>query len=318
MLEFWREEKWLVPHDFPLTARDLYEAGKPEEAALVYQDFLKRDASLSLANYVSAIVHHVCPLMQTAERLTRITRERIEDAVADGIAAMEIRFAPQLSTSGGLSLDEVMDAIIAGFENSPIPVRLIVCTLRHENAEMARRLTQLAIKYKDHVAAVDLAGDEKAAPGVLLWWVEESIKVREHGIDLTIHLWETDEPCDDDLARLAEFDLRRLGHGMRGSRQEDRILEVCPSSNVVTGQIRSIAEHPINGLFRGGKRVTVNTDGTLFTCSDLSNEYLLLHQNFGWGLPEFLAVNKTAIEASGFDSGIKTQILTRLHNAYRH
>lgn len=317
MLELFQEASWPVPANFPANVRQQFETGARAEAAIAYQQFLADEASLSLANYVTAIVHHVLPLMQTEAQLTRITRERIEDAVADGIFALELRFAPQLHTGAGLSLEQVMDAVIAGMDAASIPVRLTVCALRHEKQQMARRLADLVIDYKDFVGMYDLAGDEKAKPGVLLWWAQEAVRVREHGIDIECHLWETDEPCDEDLVRLAEFSIKRLGHGMRGNRQEDRILEVCPSSNVVTGQIKSIAEHPIDRLYRQGKKVTINTDGTLFTRSDLSNEYLLLHKTFGWGKQEFLATNLTATEASCFPDDVKSKLRTRLENEYR-
>lgn len=317
MLQSFAEDDWAVPSNFPLLARSFYLEGEYEKAAAEYQNFLAREASKSLANYVTAIVHHVLPLMQSKDRLARITRERIEDATADGVAALELRFAPQLHIHKGLSLEQVMDAVVEGMRDSGIPVKLIICVLRHENAEMASRLADLAIKYKEHVGLFDLAGDEKANPGVLLWWAKQAEKVRQHGIEPELHLWETDEPCEVDLDRLAEFGIRRLGHGMRGSRQEDRILEVCPSSNCVTGQIRNFSEHPIDTLFREGKRVTVNTDGTLFTRSDLSNEYLLLNRYFNWGKNEFLAVNKTAVEVSSFSKDVKLELLAKLEEGYR-
>ena len=317
MLQFFAQDDWNVPANFPPAARTFYLDGDLDKAAAEYQNFLAREGSKSLANYVTAIVHHVLPLMQSADRLTRITRERIEDATVDGVVALELRFAPQLHIREGLSLEQVMDSIVAGMKGAAIPVKLIICVLRHENEEMADRLADLAIKYKEHVGLFDLAGDEKANPGILLWWAKQASKVREHGIEPELHLWETDEPTDEDLDRLAEFGIRRLGHGMRGSRQDDRILEVCPSSNCVTGQIRNFSEHPIDTLFREGKRVTVNTDGTLFTRSDLSNEYLLLNRYFNWGKDEFYAVNKTAVEVSSFSKDVKLELLAKLNEGYR-
>jgi len=317
MLEFWFDENWQVPHNFPQDVRHAFEQKQFEAAARSYQHFLAQDASLSLANYVMAIVHHVLPLMQTAPRIARITRERLEDAVADGIVAFELRFAPQLHTKGGLSLSQVMEAVIEGISKSPIPVRLIVCTLRHEDADMARKLADLSIAHKEIVGAFDLAGDEKANPGVLEWWVKEALRVREYGIETDIHLWETDEPTDADVDKLTEYGIERLGHGMRGSRQDDRILEVCPSSNVVTGQIKSLRDHPIDKLLKQGRHVTVNTDGTLFTRSDLSNEYMLLNRVFGWTEAEFFATNKTAIAASSFSSAVKADVLMKLSKAYK-
>lgn len=317
MLEFWNEEKWQVPQNFPARIKELYEQGKRDEAADAYQEFLAAEAGLSLANYVTAIVHHVLPLMRSASRLARITKERIEDAVNDGVVALELRFAPQLHIQDGLSLEQVMEAVSGAIIGAAIPVRLIICALRHEDATLARRLVDLAIAFKEHVGVFDLAGDEKANPGVLLWWAKEAVRVRAHGMQMNVHLWETDEPRDEDLVRLAEFEILRLGHGMRGHRQENRILEVCPSSNVLTGQISSWAEHPIDSLLRAGKRVTVNTDGTLFTHSDLSNEYLLLNRHFGWGSREFHAVNRTAIEASSFPESTKHEVVAALDSAYR-
>ncbi len=317
MLEFWQEEQWKVPANFPASIRELYESGEHTAAAAAYQEFLSTEAGSSLANYVAAIVHHVLPLMRTSSRLARITRERIEDAVSDGVIALELRFAPQLHIQSGLTLEQVMEAVSGAIIAAPIPVRLIVCALRHEDASLCRRLVDLAIAFKDHVGVFDLAGDEKANPGVLLWWAKEAVRVKAHGIQMNVHLWETDEPQDEDLVRLAEFEILRLGHGMRGQRQENRILEVCPSSNVLTGQISSWAEHPIDSLLQAGKRVTVNTDGTLFTNSDLSNEYLLLNRHFGWGSSEFRAVNMTAIEASSFPQSTKQEVVAALDSAYR-
>lgn len=317
MLELWQEDDWKVPGDFPLHVRNLCEQKRDEEAAATYQEFLAGNASLSLSNYVTAIVHHVLPLMQTARRLTRITAERIADAGADGVVGFELRFAPQLHTSGGLSLSGVMEAVIEGISGSPFPVRLMVCVLRHEDEAMAARLADLAIAYKEHVGVFDLAGDERANPGVLKWWAGQAMRVREHGIDVDIHLWETDEPRDEDLKLLGEYNLQRLGHGFRGERQEGRLLEVCPSSNIVTGQVKSFSAHPVDRLFRQGRNVTINTDGTLFTRSDLSNEYQLLNRYFGWGYEEFFIVNKRALEFSSFPESAKKRLLARLEDAYR-
>ncbi|MCC6475356.1 MAG: hypothetical protein IT514_16615, partial [Burkholderiales bacterium] len=240
-------------------------------------------------------------------------------AAADGVAAFELRFAPQLHTGDGLTLDQVMEAVIAGIKDAPMPVKLIVCSLRHENVlphNPVKELVDLAIKYKEHVGVFDLAADEHAFPGVLPWWAPEAERARAAGIELTIHLWETDEPTDTDIEMLERYGLQRLGHGFRGNRQGDRVLEVCPTSNVVTGQVKSIKDHPSGRLFRQGKKVTVNTDGTLFTRVDLTAEYLKLARAFGWGKKEFYAVNLTALNASSFGAGVKARLRAELAQAY--
>lgn len=336
-----------------------------DQAAREYQKFLVGFASQSLANYVQAIVDHVLPLMQSKSNMTRITSERIDDAIADGIAGMELRFAPQLHTWEGLSLDEVMESVITGTQTSPFPLKLILCALRHEDGEMARKLADLCVKYQRHVGVFDLAADEKANPGLLKWWLKAALYVKTlcPRILITIHLWETDEPTDRDIAllkgfevllaemtrrvngaRLAQDDawkladeiveqklpallagshgdagsgLLRIGHGFRGDRQGERLLEVCPTSNVVTGQVASLAAHPVDKLHRDGKRVTINTDGTLFTEVQLTDEYLKLQDTFGWTPADFLKVNLTALEASSFSQKDKARLRSALKRAYR-
>src|SRR5690606_30517420 len=68
----------------------------------------------SLERYLETFQHTVA-VMQTAENLTRVARECVEDLVADGVVYAEIRYAPEQHVDGGLSLDEVVDAVRLGF-----------------------------------------------------------------------------------------------------------------------------------------------------------------------------------------------------------
>lgn len=328
MLELWEEigfEKAKIA--FPADVLKLWQRANQErgqarrvlrsDAVNKYRAFLVGFASQSLANYVQAIVDHVLPLMQTRKNLTRITRERIEDAAADGIIGMELRFAPQLHTWQGLSLDDVMDAVLDGAKASPFPLKLIVCALRHENGDMARKLADLSLKYRRHVGVFDLAADEEANPGVLDWWLPEAERVRSVSggkILLTIHLTETRRATARDKQLVREHNIGRIGHGIQDDWSEVR--ECCPTSNVVTGQVRTYADHPIDGFHRQGDKVTVSTDGTLFTEVQLTDEYLKLQETFGWTEADFLKVNLTAVEASSFSKTQKARMRAQLKRAY--
>lgn len=384
MLELWEEigfEKASIPQNILATWRgdNVTTTGAGRKSALLaartraakkYQQWLVGFASASLANYVEAIVKHILPLMQTEKNLERITRERMEDAIADGVIAFELRFAPQLHTWSGLTLEQVMDATLAGVRSgcagSDMKCKLIICALRHEDASMAMKLVDLVVKYQQYVAAYDLAADEHARPGVLAWWLSSFLVLlakleleNKPFMGRTIHLWETDAPTAGDIEMLevlegknptklkelfdaalaehginlgAEYDrvftgvLRRLkehgkasriGHGIRGNRQKNRICEVSPTSNVVTGQVKSMRHHQIDKMHRRRKRVCVNTDGTLFTEVQLTDEYNKLVEAFGWTKADFLAVNLTALEASSFSAEDKKAMEAKLRRAYR-
>jgi adenosine deaminase len=287
-----------------------------QSAGRRYQEWLSGFASKTLENYLQAIVDHILPLMQNADHITRVTQERIEDAIRDGIIGLELRFAPQLCIEESLSLHEVLEAVLRGLEESPIPVQLNLCVLRHENEEMACKLADLVIAYDDRVSTFDLAGDESKYPGIPHWWLQHAQRVQDAGKKVSIHLWEVNEPTEEDVRLLDEYHIFRISHGIRGHSQGTRILEITPTSNLVTGQVASYNQHPIHRLYSEGKRVTVNTDGTLFTRINLTEEYLRLHQTFGWGKKEFLDANLNALEATHFPESIKRSLKGILDLAY--
>lgn len=342
------------------------------EAVRQYAQFLNEYAGGSLMQYVNAIGVHILPLMQSRENLMRITGERVADAVSDGNIAIELRWAPQLHTWFDMSIEDSVRAATDAIKDAPIPVHLIACALRHENPDVAWEVARNAGLYRRKgVRVFDLAADEAANPGVLHWWIGPAVLAVLLGLDLTIHLWETNEPTDDDIKCLNAFDgvvsrardrlaqsglilqncihsadalkpvrqvieavvaeallgdtiagdhdahlVNRLGHGFRGTRQGGRYIEVCPTSNVVTKQVASIAEHPVHALFKAGVKVTINTDGlTLTGISGLTDEFLKL-QECNWTLADLLDVSLNAVDASSFAPSVKTRLRAKLHRSY--
>ncbi len=317
IIRLWKAEDAAA---LPVRQRGAHVRKSRAAAVAAYDNWVASFAQQSLDNYLAAIVYHVLPLMHDLDNLQRIVRERIEDAVADGHIAIELRFAPQLhlgEDGSTNSLDDVMKATIAGLKGSPIPVRLIVCALRHENGETALTLANLAIKYRRYVGVFDLAASETIFPGVLNWWLPAAQAIKRAGLKLTIHLWETQEPTEQDIVLLDYMGIGRIGHGVRGEKQGNRVIEVCPTSNVVTGQYATLADHPVDKLYRAGKRVCINTDGTLFTQVTLSGEYRKLAETFGWTERDFLAVNLTALEASSFCPTAKAALKQKLLRCYK-
>ncbi|QYJ04339.1 adenosine deaminase [Nocardioides panacisoli] len=259
----------------------------------------------SLERYLETFGHTVA-VMQTAPAITRVAREAVEDLVADGVVYAEIRYAPELMVEGGLSLDEVVAAVQAGFEEGAageqIVVRQLLTAMRHQ--ARSREIAELAIAWRDRgVIGFDIAGAEAGYPPTRHLDAFEYLQ-RENS-HFTIHagegfglpsIWEALQWCGAD----------RLGHGVRivddikvvsGAPPElgrlanyvrdKRIpLELCPSSNVQTGAADSIAEHPIRLLADLKFRVTVNTDNRLMSGTTLSNEFALLCEAFGYDLDD--------------------------------
>jgi len=275
----------------------------PEELAAW---FIAAAPRRDLVRYLEGFVHTVA-VMQTSQALERVARECVEDLVDDGIVYAEVRFAPELHTEHGLTLEQVVESVLEGFDGAmaraaaagrPIVVRTLLCAMR--TADRSREIAALAVKYRDvGVAGFDVAGPEAGYPPTD--HLDAFHLVQRENFHATLHageafglpsIWQAIQWCNAE----------RLGHGVRivddilidpdGVASLGRLaayirdrripLEMCPTSNVHTGAVPSIAEHPIGLLRRLRFRVTVNTDNRLMSGITLSSELAGLVKTFDW------------------------------------
>ena len=271
----------------------------------------------SLVRYLEPFAHTVA-VMQTPEALHRVALECVADLAADHVVYAEVRFAPELHTAGGLSLDDVVVAVLAGFAageraaaavGRTIVVRCLVTAMRH--AARSRAIAELAIRHRDAgVVGFDIAGAEAGFPPSR--HLDAFEFMRANNARFTIHAGEAfGLPSIHEAIAFCGAD--RLGHGVRivddieigpdgdavlgrvaGIVRDKRIpLEMCPSSNVQTGAVDSIAKHPFDLLARLRFRVTVNTDNRLMSDTSMSKEMFRLAEAFsyGWSDLERFTVN---------------------------
>lgn len=287
--------------------------------ALAFQQHVAGKAFGRLDNYLAAIGNYILPVLQTQDDLYDRCMSRLRRAEADGLIWLKLRFAPQLHRMQGLTLPQVMEPMVAAIHDSPIPAKLVVCALRHENGRLAWHLGNMCIKHSRDVANFDLAGGEGGNPGVLEWWAKQADRVRRQTRGRTkpsIHLWEEVDPTPQDVERLKKYRINELAHGFRGHEQGNRVCAMCVTSNIVTAQVSGAPQHQIDNLFRTGVRACVDTDGTLFTQTDYTREYQLLIDTFGWTPADFLRANLNALTVSGFDAKTKRRLEDKLRSAY--
>jgi len=271
----------------------------------------------SLVEYLEGFRHTVA-LLQRADSLRRVARECAEDLAADGVVYAEVRYAPELSTAGGLGLDDVVEAILAGFAEgqaaSGIEVRLIVSAMR--NAARSVEAAELAARWASAgVVGFDLAGPEDGYPASAHLAACEV--AWRHGVHLTLHAGEG-AGLESIREALHPCGAERLGHGVRiaddivqgpdGSvhlgplaawvRDRQVPLELCPSSNVHTGAVVRHEAHPVARLAELGFAVTISTDNRLMSGVSLTDELWGLVERFGWGWPELVKVTETALDAA--------------------
>ena len=134
---------------------------------------------------------HTVGVMQTKDALARAAAECAEDLAADGVVYAEVRFAPELHLEGGLSLDEVVEAVLEGFRlgsaGRPITIGTLATAMRH--AANSEEIAELALRHRDSgVVGFDIAGSEAGNPPTRhLAAFQEIAKANSH---ITIHAGE--------------------------------------------------------------------------------------------------------------------------------
>jgi adenosine deaminase len=298
-------------------------AGLPTTDASELSRWFRESAdSGSLVRYLETFAHTV-GVMQTEGALRRVARECAEDLAADGVVYAEVRFAPELHIDGGLTLEEVIEAVLAGFAEGeqataaagrPIVIRTLLTAMR--TAARSREIAERVVAYRDAgVVGFDIAGAEEGYPPTR--HLDAFEYLRRENAHFTIHageafglpsIWEAIQWCGaerlghgvhimDDITREADGSVR-LGALAAYIRDRRVPLEMCPSSNVQTGAAQSIATHPIGLLRTLGFRVTVNTDNRLMSHTSMSKEMYLLSEAFGYGLADLQWLTVNAMKSS--------------------
>ena len=284
-----------------------------ELAAWFTEGAARQDLELYLETF-----GHTVGVMQTKDALIRVAQECAEDLAADGVVYAEVRFAPELHLEGGLTLDEVVDAVQEGFRlgcaGTHLTLGTLVTAMRH--TAHSTEIAELSVRHRDSgVVGFDIAGSEAGNPPTR--HLDAFRHVAAENFHITIHageafglpsIWEAVQLCGAE----------RLGHGVRivddisvddagratlgrlASFIRDRRvpLEMCPTSNVNTGVCDTIPEHPIGLLARLRFRVTVNTDNRLMSGVSLTSELAAVADAFGYGWDEIEWLTLNAMKSS--------------------
>jgi len=275
----------------------------------------------SLVRYLETFSHTIA-VMQRREDIVRVARECALDLARDGVVYAEVRGAPELFTNKGLTMSDVVEATLEGFEigmkeaaaeGHTIVVRSLLCGMRQN--KNSQEVAELVVKYRDKgVVGFDIAGPEDGFPPSDQ--KDTFDYLRKEDAHFTIHageaygipsIWEAIQICGAE----------RLGHGVRiiddidfsGSEpklgllasyvRDRRIpLELCPTSNLQTGAAASYAEHPIGVLAKLRFRITLNTDNRLMSQTSMSFEMEEAVKAFNWDFAELQRVTINAMKSA--------------------
>jgi adenosine deaminase len=258
-------------------------------------------------------------VMQTKYALERY--EAIVDAADDNIAYIELRFHPGFHTQKGLSLEDVMNSVLAGCaraeKETGVAWGLIVCAMRNMDPEIALEMAELAVHYRDKgVVGFDLAGDESGHPPKK--HVEAFHYIQRENFNITIHageafgmksIWQAIQWCGahrighathliEDMTIDKQGKILAMGTLAQYVLDKRIPLEICLLSNVQTGAAASVAAHPFPILFRYKFRLTVNTDNRLMSDTTMTKEFWTIVKEWGLTFDDLEKLNINAMKSA--------------------
>ena len=230
--------------------------------------------------------------LRTPDDYALITRRLLEKLERENVRYAEVILSAGVVLWKQQDFAPIFKAVRAAAAGSPVAVYWILDAVRQFGVEHAMTVAGLAAeRTAEGVVAYGIGGSEERGPAE--WFTEVFDYARRSGLRLTAHAGESAGP--ESIWGALRLGAERIGHGiaavrdpdlMRHLRERDIPLEICITSNLVTGVVRRIEEHPVRQLYDAGVPMVLNTDDPgMFGCT-LSGEYALAARQFGFTADE--------------------------------
>ncbi len=272
----------------PRTLAELNPATTPEEARAryAYSDFQG-----FIQSYLWAIGH-----LNTPADYALITRRLLERLQAENVGYAEITVSAGVILWRKQEFAPVYDAIQREAERSPVTVRWVLDAVRQWGVEPAREVLRIAReRVAGGVVAFGIGGDESRGP--VEWFGEVFREAKDAGLHLTVHAGET--LGAESVWGAVRLGADRIGHGIRAADdpellaylgEHDIPLEICISSNVATGAVKSLDRHPLRRIYDAGVPVVLGSDDPAMFHTTLSREYEIAAREFGFSDAELRGI----------------------------
>ena len=266
-------------------------------------------------------------VMCNYESIKQVAYENVEDCHRDGVVLAELRFAPvfMMKNKSGLNFDEVFEGVIDGVHQAmkdyPIQVGLIHILPRGLDFAQCGPSTKACFTYMSsrHPGADRLVGFDLADPETdnsFTQFAPLVAQARLNGMGITIHSGEDTTPAHM-WRTLKTYSPQRIGHGIQAIHDPDLLkelrdrgvtLEVCPTSNWLTGQVPTTQAHPFPKLLKAGVRLSLNSDDPHIMGINLVREYAIAREEWGLSDEQLMRINRDACEASFLPEEIRAYV----------
>ena len=251
----------------------------------------------------------VCECLRSPEDYELITCRLVRRLQAAGVSYAEIYFAAGVLLWQNKPLEELFEGARAGCrrarQEDGVEVRWIFDATRQFGLQAAMQMAREAARLRDRgVVGIGIGGDETRAPPEL--FREVYAFARSEGLRLTAHAGET-AGAESVWGALRALGAERIGHGLSAIRDPQLVsylaekqipVDVCLSSNVRTGALVSLEQHPLRHYFEAGLLVSLSTDDPSMFGTDLVREYALAHDALGFSRDELRRLAENSFRAA--------------------
>jgi adenosine deaminase len=256
----------------------------------------------------------------------RIAYEMLEAGHRCNVRDIEASFSAPDHVLKGLDYGGMLDAINRGLRKGRkdfgVDCRLRIDLVRNYGPDYGMEVLDWIEAEGENIVAIDIGGSEKGYPPEPYEPVYK--RAREMGLRLVAHAGEA-AGLDSVWGAVRGLGVERIGHGTVAAEDPELLrfiagrsvtIEACPVSNVRTGAVASVAQHPIREFIDNGIRVTVNSDDPPMFGTDMNNEYIQLHQQLGFSVPELFQLSLNAVDSAFLPENEKATLREKFVDEY--
>jgi len=309
----------------PQTLLDFIDEGSFETPYNSVKDIVHLFQYQDFDQFIS-VYSEVVGYITKEKQFERLAFEMLEDLAASNVRYAEISFSAPDHMRREMEFGAMLDAIVRGIKRAHrktgIEADVRIDLVRNYGPKSAMEVLDLAREKLDHIVSVDIGGSEHNFPPKPFAPVYE--EARKMGLHLVAHAGEAAGP-ESIWDAIRFLRVERIGHGtsaiddqrlMDHIKEKGIAIEACPVSNVRTGVIATLSEHPIGEFFRRGLQVTVNSDDPAFFDTNITYEYKQLHDVLGFSLSDLYEVTQNGIESAFLQEKKKEALLFEFEEAY--
>ena len=289
------------------------------------EEIVKRFEYSDFANFIRSYME-IVEYIKDEKHFERITYEMLEDCAKSNVQYVEASFSPCDHIPKGLEFDMMADSINRGIQRAKrdfgIETNIRVDLVRSSTIEQAMEVLDSIQKNPANIISVDLGGNENQDPPGP--FAEPYKRARTMGLHRVAHAGEAVGP-ESIWEAIQLLDVERIGHGVTAGQDPELIeylkreqiaIEMCPVSNLRTGVVQSIKDHPIREYFDKGLLVTVSSDDPSLFHTSMNNEYFQIHEHLNFSLKELYQISLNGIQTAFIDEGKRSELYRQFSEEY--